>query len=373
MEPEKINHPYLTAIKRTELSVPTRYLLQHDLLKGKILDFGCGFGFDTDDLKRQGFDIVGYDYYYRPDYPEGKFDTIICNYVLNVLEPYAQAEVMMNVTNLLSPKGTAYFAVRRDLTEEGFRLHAIHKQYTYQCNVKLPYKSLVANKSYELYQYQHFNKLPRKEGETCPFCRLSRRVEIICETATCVAFYDGYPVSPGHALIIPKRHVANYFDLTNHEREAMNVVLQYVKQKVDERFHPDGYNVGININEAAGQSVFHCHMHLIPRYKGDVPNPKGGVRGVIPSKQSYSTDEKPQFEKTTAPSKDVANRFHRWSKEDDERLWTMLYQKKGIKEIAKEFGRSEYAIHCRLKKLSQDHPVEEKEIEECYNSVFGDR
>ena len=118
-------------------------------------------------------------------------------------------------------------------------------------------------------------------------CLLSRRVEIICETATCVAFYDGYPVSPGHALIIPKRHVASYFDLTNHEREAMNVMLQYVKQKVDERYHPDGYNIGINVNEAAGQSVFHVHMHLIPRYKGDVPNLKGGVRGVIPSKQKY--------------------------------------------------------------------------------------
>lgn len=287
MEPEKINHPYLTAIKRTDLSVPTRYLLQHNLLKGRILDFGCGFGFDTDELKRQGLDITGYDYYYRPDFPEGKFDTIICQYVLNVLEPYAQAEVMMNVTNLLSPKGTAFFAVRRDLTEEGFRLHAIHKQYTYQCNVRLPFTSLVCNKTYELYQYNHFNKLPRKEGETCPFCRLSRRVEIICETATCVAFYDGYPVSPGHALIIPKRHVSSYFDLTNHEREAMNVMLQYVKKKVDERFHPDGFNIGINVGEHAGQSVFHCHMHLIPRYKGDVPNPKGGVRGVIPSKQKY--------------------------------------------------------------------------------------
>ena len=75
--------------------------------------------------------------------------------------------------------------------------------------------------------------------------------------------------------------------LTNHEREAMNVMLQYVRQKVEERYHPDGFNVGINIGEAAGQSVFHCHMHLIPRYKGDVPNPKGGVRGVIPSKKKY--------------------------------------------------------------------------------------
>ena len=163
--PEKINHPYLTAIKRTDLSVPTRYLLQHDLLKGRILDFGCGFGYDTDELKNRDFDIIGYDYYYRPNYPEGKFDTIICNYVLNVLEPYAQAEVLMNVTNLLSPNGTAFFAVRRDLTEEGFRLHAIHKQYTYQCNVKLPFQSLVRNSSYELYQYNHFNKLPRVEAE----------------------------------------------------------------------------------------------------------------------------------------------------------------------------------------------------------------
>ena len=116
---------------------------------------------------------------------------------------------------------------------------------------------------------------------------LSRRVEIICETATCVAFFDGYPVSSGHALIVPKRHVSSYFDLTDHEREAMNVMLQYVKRVVDERFHPDGYNIGINVGQAAGQSVYHCHMYLIPRYAGDVENPKGGVRGVIPTKQKY--------------------------------------------------------------------------------------
>ena len=127
MNIERVNHPYLTAIKRTDLSVPVRYLLQHSLLKGRILDFGCGFGYDTDELKRRGYDIIGYDYYYRTEYPDGKFDTIFCVYVLNVLEPYAQAEVMMNVSNLLSPKGTAYFAVRRDIKEEGFRLHAIYR------------------------------------------------------------------------------------------------------------------------------------------------------------------------------------------------------------------------------------------------------
>lgn len=126
-----------------------------------------------------------------------------------------------------------------------------------------------------------------QKTDTCPFCTLSRDREILFENASCLAFYDGYPVSPGHTLIIPKRHVASYFDLTDDERKDMNDVLLYVKSKIDERYHPDGYNIGVNVGEYAGQSVFHCHLHLIPRYKGDIPNPKGGVRGVIPSKQSY--------------------------------------------------------------------------------------
>lgn len=378
IEPKKINHPYLTAIKRTNLSVPTRYLLNKGLLKGRILDFGCGFGFDTDELQRQGLDIVGYDYYYRPDYPIGQFDTIICNYVLNVLEPYAQAEVMMNVSNLLKPTGTAYYAVRRDLEDEGFRLHAIHKQYTYQCKVKLPYQSLVNNSSYELYQYKHFNKLPRIEGETCPFCCLARRVEIICETATCVAFFDGYPVSPGHALIVPKRHVSSYFDLTHHEREAMNVMLQYVRQKVDERFHPDGYNIGINVGEAAGQSVFHVHMHLIPRYKGDVPNPKGGVRGVIPSKQNYGTKKEtpsiPTSESTNKMRQKYVNHGTRWRSEDDEKLWILFSEKTTIDELAEQFNRSKRAIELRINKLVQEmEPLSKEELKEEYDKAFGSK
>lgn len=121
----------------------------------------------------------------------------------------------------------------------------------------------------------------------CPFCNLAQSIEIISESDLCLAFYDSFPVSPGHTLIIPKRHEASYFNLTDNERQAMNQMLFEVKQKLDERFHPDGYNIGVNVSEYAGQSVFHCHMHLIPRYKGDVSNPKGGVRGVIPSKQKY--------------------------------------------------------------------------------------
>ena len=120
------------------------------------------------------------------------------------------------------------------------------------------------------------------ENEYCPFCNIADNEEIIAETPNALALFDKYPASLGHALIIPKRHVASYRDLTNHEKEAMNVVLEYVMKKIDERFHPDGYNVGINIGEAAGQSVFHCHMHIIPRYKGDTDGPNKGILNVIP-------------------------------------------------------------------------------------------
>lgn len=121
----------------------------------------------------------------------------------------------------------------------------------------------------------------------CIFCNLYPNREIIAQNDLALAFFDAFPVNPGHALIIPKRHVADYFDLTEDEVAAMQALLREVKAIVEKRFNTDGYNIGVNVNAAAGQSVFHVHMHLIPRYKGDVENPKGGVRGVIPSKQKY--------------------------------------------------------------------------------------
>lgn len=280
------NNPHLTAIERTTLSFPTRILKGRKFLIGDILDFGCGFGYDTDQLKKSGFNIVGYDNYYRPELPEKRFDTIICNYVLNVLEPNEQAEVLMSVSELLKPTGKAYFSVRRDLTKEGFRTHYIHKQPTYQSNVILPYTSIFKNENCEIYEYQHFNQRKKVENE-CPFCKLNPKVELISETATAVAFLDSFPVNPGHTLIIPKRHKANYFDLTIHEQRALWLLVNRCKTIIEKRFNPDGFNIGINVSETAGQSISHVHIHLIPRYKGDVENPRGGVRGVIPNKQSY--------------------------------------------------------------------------------------
>ena len=123
------------------------------------------------------------------------------------------------------------------------------------------------------------------ENKPCPFCNLER--EKILESELSFAIYDGFPVNEGHALIIPKRHTANYFDLSLEEQKDCVELLNRVKGIVQEKYNPDGFNVGININEAAGQTVPHVHIHLIPRYVGDVEEPRGGVRGVVPGKRIY--------------------------------------------------------------------------------------
>lgn len=123
------------------------------------------------------------------------------------------------------------------------------------------------------------------ENKPCPFCNVER--EKILESEMSFALYDGFPVNDGHALIIPKRHTANYFDLSLEEQKDCIELLNRVKGIVLEKYNPAGFNVGININEAAGQTVPHVHIHLIPRYAGDVNEPRGGVRGVIPNKKNY--------------------------------------------------------------------------------------
>ena len=120
----------------------------------------------------------------------------------------------------------------------------------------------------------------------CVFCNLDKN-QILFENELALAFFDGMPVSKGHTLIIPKRHSRNYFELTKEEISAIFELSQKVKEYLDKQYHPDGYNVGFNVDEAGGQSVMHAHMHVIPRYKGDAPNPRGGIRKVVKIKDQY--------------------------------------------------------------------------------------
>ena len=122
--------------------------------------------------------------------------------------------------------------------------------------------------------------------DDCIFC--SSELEVIAENKFAVAFYDKYPVTKYHILIIPKRHIASYFELQPLELKGVEELLFEQKEqlvKLDGTI--TGFNIGINVGEDAGQTIYHAHMHLIPRRAGDMENPKGGVKGVIPEKQKY--------------------------------------------------------------------------------------
>jgi diadenosine tetraphosphate (Ap4A) HIT family hydrolase len=125
----------------------------------------------------------------------------------------------------------------------------------------------------------------RDPNNPCLFCTDAKGVSLTNELA--YSARDSYAVSPGHTVVIPKRHVASFFDLSPEEIAACMSLINEEKKIIDEEFNPDGYNIGVNIGPAAGQSIFHVHIHIIPRYKGDVENPQGGVRHVIPKKAHY--------------------------------------------------------------------------------------
>ena len=113
----------------------------------------------------------------------------------------------------------------------------------------------------------------------------------VAENDSCFAIRDGFPVAPGHTLIVPRRHVASFFDLTAIEKQDMASLLDVVKLDIEQDHGPDGYNIGINDGEFAGQTVMHVHLHVIPRRAGDVTDPRGGIRWVLPAKAPYWDDE----------------------------------------------------------------------------------
>lgn len=127
--------------------------------------------------------------------------------------------------------------------------------------------------------------------KSCPFCSYDKH-HLIAEDEYCIALVDSYPVSNHHVLIVPRTHTGSYFDLSYIEKAHMTVMLERVRDrilKVDPTVK--AFTIGINDGPVAGQTIPHCHMHLIPRREGDVDDPRGGVRGVIPSKRTYERVE----------------------------------------------------------------------------------
>jgi diadenosine tetraphosphate (Ap4A) HIT family hydrolase len=120
------------------------------------------------------------------------------------------------------------------------------------------------------------------DGSTCELCTPN---EVIFENALAYVRYDSNSLSPGHVLVVPKRHVANFFDMTTEEQSAVLALLKQAHESSHAQHSPDGYNIGVNIGKAGGQSRMHVHVHLIPRYSGDVPDPRGGIRCVLAGKQ----------------------------------------------------------------------------------------
>ena len=130
--------------------------------------------------------------------------------------------------------------------------------------------------------------------ENCLFCNIQtvERTRIIAENELAYVIRDGFPVTPGHTLIIPKRHAVDYFELVQSEVLAINALMhEQKKQLMLDDSSIEGFNIGMNCGEVAGQTIFHCHVHLIPRRRGDVENPRGGVRHVIAGKGFYEEKE----------------------------------------------------------------------------------
>lgn len=124
------------------------------------------------------------------------------------------------------------------------------------------------------------------DQHVCPFCHLEP-TRIRRESEFAVAFYDGFPVAEGHTLVIPKRHIVSLFDLTDEQQAALWRLVARVRTELLDELKPDGFNIGVNQGVAAGQTVLHAHVHIIPHRSGDVADPRGGVRWVVPGKAAY--------------------------------------------------------------------------------------
>lgn len=198
----------------------------------------------------------------------------------------------------------------------------------------------------------------------CLFCELDN-ADVTWEQADVLAFRDGFPVSPGHTLLIPRRHVATWFEATESEQRALMHGVAEVKRQLDSALDPtpDGYNVGFNTGEAAGQTVMHLHLHVIPRFRGDMPDPRGGVRGVIPWRQKYQADGGNELEELLdLPKLVVGGHYAAFAKylwrglalSEETRLLAAFIQPSGLDMLAEEISDA-LARGARIRVLTGDY------------------
>ncbi|GBC96505.1 hypothetical protein HRbin16_02309 [bacterium HR16] len=219
---------HLTAKRRKQPSYPTRFLLEHGYVRGKVLDFGSGLGADARYLRKLGYDVTEYDPYYAPEYPSCRFDTILCHYVLNVLLPEEQPYVLMCISELLHPYGKAYYSVRRDLSRDGYRFHQEHGVYVYQRRVYLPFKSVLQNNFCEIYEYRHYNQVIAGQG--CPYCFPSLDTLLLTETEAAYSIAINPADLTQGLLVVPKRHIRH---LDTEIRDECKLVVRRLRRIVN--------------------------------------------------------------------------------------------------------------------------------------------
>lgn len=229
-----------TAKERDKASFPCRVLYENRKLKGRILDFGCGYGKDVEFLNSKKMDITGFDLHLKPEHPKGKFDTIICNYVLNVVFFESMTNIIMIISELLKPNGKAYFAVRRDLKKTGFREHYISKKITFQENVILRFNSFLKNNFCEIYEFSHFNlKKLKIENNLSDY-------QLITESQNFIAIANESTQKIEKCQILYKYEDFNLLDLIQSENSELWLIINRVLKVVELKYKPINYEININ-------------------------------------------------------------------------------------------------------------------------------
>ena len=218
-------------------------------------------------LSRKGYNIEVCNRDYQPNHPTQQFDTIISIYLFNWLNNIEQNNVLLSVSRLLKHGGNAYFAVKHHFGFKNICLNEQHEIEQTVSNVTLPFKKVFNSYIFDIYKFQHFNIASRNLWP-CSYC--SPQQEVLLENEYSYAMLSSSPISKGHALVIPKRHVASYFDLTVDEQIACQLTLNRLKKIIDEEYAPEGYSVNINMNALAVLRVDHVGIELVARYKADV-------------------------------------------------------------------------------------------------------